>query len=146
MVLSWMGITLNIVVLFTLILVLGIIVDDAIVVMENIYRLQEKEGYNPYDSSLEGPREVVKPVSIATLTIISSFLPLLFFPGIVGEFMKFRLITLIVCLSSSLFVAMVISPVQASVFINVQKATGLKNRYCCKEQSNILTRISSALW
>ncbi len=121
MVLSWMGITLNIVVLFTLILVLGIIVDDAIVVMENIYRLQEKEGYNPYDSSLEGPREVVKPVSIATLTIIASFLPLLFFPGIVGEFMKFLPITLIVCLSSSLFVAMVISPVQASVFINVQK-------------------------
>jgi CzcA family heavy metal efflux pump len=121
MVLSWMGITLNIVVLFTLILVLGIIVDDAIVVMENIYRLQEKEGYNPYDSSLEGPREVVKPVSIATLTIISSFLPLLFFPGIVGEFMKFLPMTLIVCLSSSLFVAMVISPVQASVFINVQK-------------------------
>jgi len=55
MILSMMGITLNIVVLFTLILVLGIIVDDAIVVMENIYRLQEREGYNPYDSSLEGP-------------------------------------------------------------------------------------------
>lgn len=121
LILSWMGITLNMIVLFTLILVLGIIVDDAIVVMENIYRLQEREGYNNYDASLEGPREVFKPVTIATLTIISSFLPLLFFPGIVGEFMKFLPITLIVCLSSSLFVAMVISPVQASVFINVDK-------------------------
>ncbi len=120
-VLSAMGITLNIVVLFTLILVLGIIVDDAIVVMENIYRLQEKENYNAYDSSIEGPREVVKPVSIATFTIISSFLPLLFFPGIVGEFMKYLPITLIVCLLSSLFVAMVISPVQASVFIHVNR-------------------------
>jgi multidrug efflux pump subunit AcrB len=108
-------------VLFTLILVLGIIVDDAIVVMENIYRLQEKEGYNSYNSSLEGPREVFKPVTIATLTIISSFAPLLFFPGIVGDFMKYLPITLIVCLSSSLFVAMVISPVQASVFINVNR-------------------------
>lgn len=120
-VLNTMGITLNIVVLFTLIVVLGIIVDDAIVVMENIFRLQEREGYNQYNASIEGPREVVKPVSIATFTIIASFLPLLFFPGIVGQFMKFMPITLIVCLLSSLFVAMVISPVQASVFINVQK-------------------------
>lgn len=121
MILSAMGITLNIVVLFTLILVLGIIVDDAIVVMENIYRLQDSEGYNSHDASLEGPREVVKPVTIATLTIIASFAPLLFFPGIVGDFMKYLPITLIVCLSSSLFVAMVISPVQASVFIHVKK-------------------------
>ena len=120
-ILNAMGITLNIVVLFTLILVLGIIVDDAIVVMENIYRLQEKEGWNSYEASLEGPREVAFPVTIATLTIIASFFPLLFFPGIVGDFMKFLPITLIVCLSSSLFVAMVISPVQAAVFINVKK-------------------------
>ncbi len=120
-VLNAMGVTLNIVVLFTLILVLGIIVDDAVVVMENIFRLQEKENYTPYDSALEGPREVAFPVTIATLTIIASFFPLLFFPGIVGEFMRYLPITLIVCLFSSLFVAMVISPVQAAVFINVKK-------------------------
>lgn len=120
-ILQAMGITLNMIVLFTLIMVLGIIVDDAIVVMENIYRLQEREGFSSYNASLEGPKEVIKPVTIATLTIISSFFPLLFFPGIVGEFMKFLPITLIVCLFSSLFVAMVFSPVQASVFINVQK-------------------------
>jgi CzcA family heavy metal efflux pump len=120
-VLSMMGITLNMIVLFTLILVLGIIVDDAIVVVENIYRLQETEDYNPHDASIEGPREVIFPVTIATLTIISSFLPLLFFPGIVGDFMKYLPITLIVCLFSSLFVAMIISPVQAVVFINYKK-------------------------
>lgn len=120
-VLNAMGVTLNIVVLFTLILVLGIIVDDAIVVMENIYRLQDQENYSPYDAALEGPREVAFPVTIATLTIISSFFPLLFFPGIVGEFMRYLPITLIVCLFSSLFVAMVISPVQAAVFIHVKK-------------------------
>ncbi|MCE1165151.1 MAG: efflux RND transporter permease subunit [Bacteroidetes bacterium] len=120
-ILSMMGITLNMIVLFTLILVLGIIVDDAIVVVENIYRLQEKENYDPHGASIEGPREVVFPVTIATLTIISSFLPLLFFPGIVGDFMKYMPITLIVCLLSSLFVAMVISPVQASVFIHFKK-------------------------
>lgn len=120
-ILNLMGVTLNIVVLFTLILVLGIIVDDAIVVMENIYRLQEKEGYSPYDAALEGPREVAFPVTIATFTIISSFFPLLFFPGIVGGFMRYLPLTLIVCLFSSLFVAMIISPVQAAVFINVKK-------------------------
>ena len=120
-VLSMMGITLNMIVLFTLILVLGIIVDDAIVVVENIYRLQEKEGYSAHDAAIEGPREVVFPVTIATLTIIASFMPLLFFPGIIGDFMKYMPITLIVCLFSSLFVAMVISPVQASVFIHFEK-------------------------
>ena len=109
------------IVLFTLILVLGIIVDDAIVVIENIYRLQEKENYSPHDASVEAPREVVFPVTIATLTIIASFFPLLFFPGIVGSFMKYMPITLIVCLLSSLFVAMIISPVQAAVFINYKK-------------------------
>lgn len=120
-VLSAMGITLNMIVLFTLILVLGIIVDDAIVVLENVYRLQEKENYSQYDSAIEGPREVVFPVVIATLTIIASFFPILFFPGIVGDFMKYLPITLIVCLFSSLFVSMVISPVQASIFINYKK-------------------------
>jgi len=120
-VLGIMGITMNIVVLFGLILVLGIIVDDAIVVTENIYRLQETEGYNPHDAAIEGPREVQFPVTIATFTIISSFAPLLFFPGIVGEFMKYLPITLIVCLFSSLFVALIINPVLASKFINFKE-------------------------
>lgn len=117
-VLGIMGVTMNIVVLFGLILVLGIIVDDAIVVTENIYRLQETEGYTPHDAAIEGPREVQFPVTVATFTIISSFAPLLFFPGIVGEFMKYLPITLIVCLFSSLFVALVINPVLSAHFIN----------------------------
>lgn len=120
-VLNALGITMNIVVLFALILVLGIIVDDAIVVVENIYRLQESEGYNPHDAAIEGPREVQVPVTIATFTIISSFAPLLFFPGIVGEFMKYLPLTLIICLFSSLFVALVINPVLASQFIDFKK-------------------------
>jgi CzcA family heavy metal efflux pump len=120
-VLNALGITMNIVVLFALILVLGIIVDDAIVVVENIYRLQESEGFNPHDAAIEGPREVQVPVTIATFTIIASFAPILFFPGIVGEFMKYLPMTLIVCLFSSLFVALVISPVLASQFIDFKK-------------------------
>ncbi len=127
-ILSALGVTLNIVVLFALILVLGIIVDDAIVVTENIYRLQEKEGYEALDAAIEGPREVQIPVFIATLTIIASFFPLLFFPGIVGGFMKYLPITLIVCLFSSLFVALVISPVLASKFIDFKKDRESQNK------------------
>ncbi|MEO8666835.1 MAG: efflux RND transporter permease subunit, partial [Ignavibacteria bacterium] len=120
-VLAAFGVTMNIVVLFGLILVLGIIVDDAIVVVENIYRLQETEGFTPHDAAIEGPKEVQFPVTIATFTIISSFAPLLFFPGIVGQFMRYLPITLIVCLFSSLFVALVINPVLSSQFINFKK-------------------------
>ena len=120
-VISALGITLNMIVLFSLILVLGIIVDDAIVVTENIYRLQEQEGLSAYEAALEGPREVQVPVFIATLTIISSFFPLLFFPGIVGEFMRYLPITLIICLFASLFTALFISPVLAAKFINYKK-------------------------
>lgn len=120
-VLDAFGVTMNIVVLFALILVLGIIVDDAIVVTENIYRLQETEGFSPHDAAIEGPREVQFPVTIATFTIISSFAPLLFFPGIVGQFMRYLPITLIVCLFSSLFVALIINPVLSSQFIDYKK-------------------------
>lgn len=122
------GITMNMIVLFSLILVLGIIVDDAIVVTENIFRLQEKEGYNPHDAAIEGPREVQFPVTIATLTIICSFAPLLAFPGIVGQFMRYLPLTLIVCLISSLFVALVINPVLSAHFINVEKEKKLNEK------------------
>jgi multidrug efflux pump len=136
-ILSLLGVTLNIVVLFALILVLGIIVDDAIVVNENIYRLQDKEGLTPVEAAIEGPREVQMPVFIATLTIIAAFFPLLFFPGIVGEFMKFLPITIITCLFASLFVALVINPVFSSWIINVQKE---KERDAKRSRYNIFTR------
>jgi multidrug efflux pump subunit AcrB len=121
-ILSILGVTLNMVVLFSLVLVLGIIVDDAVVVTENIYRLQEKENYNPHDASIEGPREVQVPVVIATFTIVSAFAPMLFYPGIVGDFMKYLPVTVIVCLFSSLFVALVLNPVFAAQFINYKKS------------------------
>lgn len=136
-ILASLGVTLNIVVLFALILVLGIIVDDAIVVNENIYRLQDKEGLTPVEAAIEGPREVQMPVFIATLTIIAAFFPLLFFPGIVGEFMKFLPITIITCLFASLFVALVINPVFSSWIINVQKE---KERDAKRSKYNIFTR------
>lgn len=120
-VLNAMGITLNMVVLFALILVLGILVDDAIVVIENTYRHQQEYGEEPNTAAKKAAGEVFVPVLTSTVTILSAFVPLLFWPGIVGEFMKFLPITLIVTLTASLFVAYVISPVQAARWINYKK-------------------------
>jgi multidrug efflux pump subunit AcrB len=120
-VLGAMGITLNMVVLFALVLVLGILVDDAIVVIENTYRHQQEYNEEPNIAAKKAAGEVFVPVLTSTVTILSAFIPLLFWPGIVGEFMKFLPITLIITLSASLFVAYVISPVQAAQWINYQK-------------------------
>ncbi len=120
-VLSIMGITLNFVVLFALVLVLGIVVDDAIVVIENIYRHQQEYGEDLIVAAKKATQEVAIPVTTATLTTIAAFLPLLFWPGIVGDFMSYLPITLIATMLSSLIVAFVISPVQGSVFINYRK-------------------------
>ena len=121
LVFSAMGITLNFVVLFGLVLVLGIIVDDAIVVIENIYRHQHDYDKTPIQAARDGTAEVALPVFTSTLSTLSPFIPLLFWPGVVGDFMSYLPITLIVTLGASLFVANVISPVQGSQWINYRK-------------------------
>lgn len=120
-ILSSFGVTLNMVVLFALILVLGIVVDDAIVVIENTYRHQQEFDQTPAEAAKKAAGEVFTPVFTSTITTLAAFLPLLFWPGIVGEFMKYLPITLIVTLSASLFVAYVISPVQAAQWINYRR-------------------------
>ena len=120
-ILSLMGITLNVVVLFALVLVLGIVVDDAIVVIENIYRHQQEFGEDLIVAAKKATQEVALPVATSTFTTVAAFIPLLFWPGIVGDFMKYLPITLIATMLSSLFVAYVISPVQGSKFINYRK-------------------------
>ncbi|MBI5648304.1 MAG: efflux RND transporter permease subunit [Ignavibacteriae bacterium] len=120
-ILSAMGVTLNIVVLFTLVLVLGIVVDDAIVVIENIYRHQQEYGEDLIQAAKNATREVAVPVATSTFTTVAAFIPLLFWPGVVGEFMKYMPITLIATMLSSLFVAYVVSPVQGSKFINYKQ-------------------------
>jgi multidrug efflux pump len=120
-VLSAFGITLNMVVLFSLVLVLGILVDDAIVVIENIYRHQQEYDEPPAAAAKKAAGEVFVPVLTSTITTLSAFFPLLVWPGIVGSFMKFFPITLIITLSASLFVAYVISPVQGAQWINYKR-------------------------
>ena len=119
--LSALGITLNMVVLFSLVLVLGILVDDAIVVIENTYRHQQEYGETPIQAAKAAAGEVFVPVLTSTVTTLSAFLPLMFWPGVVGDFMKYFPITLIITLSASMFVAYVISPVQAAQWINYKR-------------------------
>ncbi len=120
-VLSMLGITMNMIVLFSLILALGMLVDNAIVVVENIYRYLE-EGYDNFEAARKGTGEVALPIISGTLTTLAAFFPLLFWPGIVGEFMGYLPITLIITLSSSLFVALVINPVLCALFMNLEQA------------------------
>lgn len=116
------GVTMNIVVLFALILALGLLVDNAIVVVENIYRYMQ-EGYNSWDAAKYGAGEVALPIIASTATTLAAFLPLAFWPGIMGEFMQYLPITLIIVLTSSLFVALVINTVFTSRFMKVDERT-----------------------
>ena len=120
-VLGLMGVSMNMVVLFSLILALGMLVDNAIVVVENIYRFVE-EGWDRKTASKKATGEVAAPVIAATATTLAAFAPLLFWPGMAGEFMKYLPMTLIVTLSSSLFVALVIVPTLCSIFIRPENA------------------------
>jgi len=111
-------ITINMMVLFSLIMALGMLVDNGIVVVENVYRLME-EGYKPIEATRKGVGEVALPIISSTLTTLAAFLPLAFWPGLVGEFMKFLPITLMITLGSSLFVALVINPVLIATFMKI---------------------------
>ncbi len=113
-----MGITLNMVVLFSLTLALGMLVDNAIVIVENIHRFME-QGVPKKEAAMKATSEVAFPVIGSTLTTIAAFAPMLFWPGIMGEFMSYLPLTLIITLSSSLFVAMVINPALASIFLKI---------------------------
>ncbi len=109
-----LGFTLNTIVLFSLLLALGIIVDDAIVVIENTHRIyHEHPQLDIKTAARAAAGEVFVPVLAGTMTTIAPFFPLLFWPGIVGEFMRYLPITLILTLFASLFVAFIMNPVFA---------------------------------
>ena len=125
-IMSGLGISMNMVVLFSLILALGMLVDNAIVVVENIYRYVE-EGHDNWTAARRATGEIAIPVVASTLTTLAAFGPLLFWPGIAGEFMSYLPLTLIITLSSSLFVALVIVPVLCAMFMKLdgEKSTPL---------------------
>jgi len=116
-ILGAMGTTMNMIVLFALILALGMLVDNAIVVIENIHRLYNEEGLSKLEAAKKGVGEIAVPIISSTATTLAAFFPLLFWDDMMGEFMGYIPTTLIIVLGSSLFVALVINPVVASTFI-----------------------------
>jgi multidrug efflux pump len=124
-VLAALGITLNMVVLFSLILALGMLVDNAIVIVENIYRHRGK-GKTSDEAARIGTSQVAGAVIASTLTTICAFGPMVMWPGIMGEFMKYLPITVVITLASSLLVAMIFNPVLCSRFMGVPRAEGEK--------------------
>ncbi len=122
-----LGYTLNFIILFSLIIALGMLVDNAIVIVENIYRFRE-QGYSRYDAARLGTAEVAGPVVASTSTTVAAFAPMLFWPGIIGEFMSNMPLTLIVTLSASLFVALVINPVITGIFVKLETEERTKMR------------------
>jgi multidrug efflux pump subunit AcrB len=114
-----LGITLNMVVLFSLTLALGMLVDNAIVIVENIYRYME-QGVPRIRAAMRATSEVAYPVIGSTLTTLAAFFPLIFWPGVMGEFMSYLPITLVITLSSSLVVALIINPALGAIFLRVK--------------------------
>ncbi len=127
LILGSLGITINMMVLFALIMALGMLVDNGIVVVENVYRLME-QGYSSLKATRLGVGEVALPIISSTATTLAAFLPLAFWPGIMGEFMKYLPITLIITLGSSLFVALVINPAFIKLFMKVDDRSQVDNR------------------
>ena len=109
--LMWfMGFTLNVITLLALTLSVGIVIDDAIVVLENIYRFIEEKGMTPFEAAVEGTREIGLAVLATTLSLVAVFLPVAFMTGIVGRFMNSFGITMAFAIMVSLVVAFTLTP------------------------------------
>ncbi|TXD52826.1 MULTISPECIES: efflux RND transporter permease subunit [unclassified Polaribacter] len=120
MILGAMGYTLNTMVLFGLIMGLGMLVDNGIVVVENVYRLMDEEGMTRTEAAKKGIGEIAFPIIISTATTVAAFIPLGLWPGIMGQFMVILPITLSIVLGSSLFVAIFFNSVLVSQFMSTE--------------------------
>ena len=120
MILNLLGQSLNTMVLFGLIMGLGMLVDNGIVVVENVYRLMDEEGMSRMEAAKKGIGEIAFPIIISTATTVAAFIPLGLWPGIMGQFMMILPITLSVVLGSSLFVAIFFNSVLVSQFMSTE--------------------------
>jgi CzcA family heavy metal efflux pump len=134
-------VTLNMVVLFSLILALGMLVDNGIVIVENIYRHMQ-QGKTSQEAAAVGTDQVAWPVITSTLTTLGAFSPMLFWPGIMGEFMGYLPQTLIMALSASLFVALVINPVLSARFQKIKTTAPTGN---LPDKETIVKRVYVAI-
>lgn len=119
-ILSSLGYTLNTMILFGLVMGLGMLVDNGIVVVENVYSLMD-QGYSRIDAAKQGIGEIAWPIIASTATTLAAFFPLGLWPGTIGKFMIYFPITLSVVLASSLFVALIINAMLTSQFMKVKE-------------------------
>jgi multidrug efflux pump subunit AcrB len=119
-ILSTLGYTMNTMILFGLIMGLGMLVDNGIVVVENVYRLMDEEGLSRVEAAKKGIGEIAYPIIISTATTVAAFIPLGLWPGLMGQFMKYFPITLSVVLGSSLIVAIFFNSVLVSQYMTVE--------------------------
>jgi multidrug efflux pump subunit AcrB len=120
MILNYLGYTMNTMILFGLIMGLGMLVDNGIVVVENVYRLMSDEGLTRIEAAKKGIGEIAFPIIISTATTVAAFIPLGLWPGVMGQFMIYFPITLSVVLGSSLFVAIFFNAVMVSQFMTTE--------------------------
>ncbi|TXE12730.1 efflux RND transporter permease subunit [Seonamhaeicola algicola] len=120
MILNMFGYTMNTMILFGLIMGLGMLVDNGIVVVENVYRLMDEEGMSRVEAAKKGIGEIAFPIIISTATTVAAFIPLGLWPGVMGQFMIYFPITLSVVLGSSLFVAIFFNSVMVSEFMTTE--------------------------
>lgn len=120
MILEGLGYTMNTMILFGLIMGLGMLVDNGIVVVENVFRLMDEEGMGRIEAAKKGISEIAFPIIISTATTVAAFVPLGMWPGVMGEFMIYFPVTLSVVLGSSLFVAIFFNSVLVSQFMTTE--------------------------
>ena len=116
-----MGYTLNSITMLSLTLMVGIVIDDAIVVLENIYRFVEEKGMNPFQAAIEGTREIGLAVLATTLSLMAVFVPIGFMQGIVGKFMSSFGLTASFAVAVSLIVSFTLTPMLAARLIKPKK-------------------------
>ena len=121
LILPTIGFTLNMIVLFAFLLGLGIVVDDAIVVIENTHRIYHDEDLDIATAAKKAAGEVFLPVLSGTATTLAPFVPLAFWGGVIGKFMHYMPIPLIITLTASLLVAYIINPVFAVRFMKQER-------------------------
>ncbi len=120
LILDTMGYTMNTMILFGLIMGLGMLVDNGIVVVENVYRLMDEEGMSRVEAAKKGIGEIAYPIIISTVTTVAAFVPLGLWPGLFGQFMIYFPITLSVVLGSSLIVAIFFNSVLVSQLMKTE--------------------------
>jgi len=118
------GFTLNSLTMLALLLLIGVVVDDAIVVLENIFRHREEIDPDPVAAAVNGSREVVFAVIAATLSLVSIFAPVIFLGGIIGQFFKSFAVVVTFGVLVSLFVSLTLTPMLCSRYLRVEKQHG----------------------